>query len=404
MTNKELYAKLNDAPDLHKVLVEHFTYLADSDGFMPVLETVMAKAKSVKLEENNLIICFPDDNEMSCSEPAADGYEKWTASFRNIVSKHEFISFPDDSGWALELGESGNFEPEMFEESDSDLTQKVDNLDDILCPFTDYSDWWIYHPTKKNPQGEPMLCMASHESADIEERVTCNVGSLFLKRMAECLDLDDVVPDVEVEITTEDDEEWVDEDSQDSFDVTDSDVFETLYKPTEATDIPAFIAGLEALLATGSFSPQAYDSLLSYTNNIIAKCDNKGIDAFPAFEAFFRLFPNAKGKSFQDQLDCVGSFIAAIKNHLEYYPQIKTRFMDGPLDKDTVVCTLYYLALRLANMGLVDEARVELKRLEEIDVYPLIGQPTEDFEEPLKSEFAELKDNMYTRWEEKGKK
>ena len=396
MTNSELYEKLTTADDLQKALVEHFAYLADTDEFMPVLENIMAKAKSVKLSENNLVIHFPGGNEMSCNEPAEDGYEKYPESFRKIVEKHEFISFPDDGGWALELGESGNFEPEMFEDGDSDLTEQVDNLGDILCPFTDYSDWWIYHPTEKNPQSEPTLCLASHESADIEKTVTCNIGSLFLKRIAECLDLNDIVPDVEVEITFKNDEDDEDENIN---------VYGILSKPTEARDIPAFIAGLETLSTADKFSPQAYDDLLTYTHNIIAKCAKDEIDAFPVFETVLRLFPEAKAKKPREHLNYYArSFIYAIREHRDYYPQVKARYFDAPVDKDNAD-SLYYAAIQLARMRWIDEASEVLKRIEESGVvylYPVFEDGFyDDFDEPRKSEFDGFRERMKKRYYDK---
>ncbi|MCL2325918.1 MAG: WGR domain-containing protein, partial [Proteobacteria bacterium] len=169
--NAQLVEKLNKAPNLQKALVEHFIDLADSPNSKPVLEAIMAKAESVSLSGKSLIIHFQDDQEMSVSGPLDNvdtDYAAYPKSFRAVMKKYGALSFPDD-GWAIHLCDSGNFEVEMLEDVDSELLEYVDDPSEILCPLTDYSDWWIYHPKEKNPQGEPALCYISHEGGDVEE-------------------------------------------------------------------------------------------------------------------------------------------------------------------------------------------------------------------------------------------
>jgi hypothetical protein len=114
-----------------------------------------------------------------------------------MVSVHEYISFPDNSGWNLTLGDTQSLELDFIEEGGGELAELITTADDILSPMSDYSDWWIFHSTKKNSQGEPLLCLFSHESCDIEEEVDCNAGELFLQKVAE--QLENVVSDVEEE-------------------------------------------------------------------------------------------------------------------------------------------------------------------------------------------------------------
>ena len=204
----ERVEKLNKAPNLQKALVEHFIDLADSPNSKPVLEAIMAKAESVSLSGKSLIIHFQDDQEMSVSGPLDNvdtDYAAYPKSFRAVMKKYGALSFPDD-GWAIHLCDSGNFEVEMLEDVDSELLEYVDDPSEILCPLTDYSDWWIYHPKEKNPQGEPALCYISHEGGDVEEGDTDNIGSVFLSLVARCLELDD------------DDDEDEDEDDSDEDD------------------------------------------------------------------------------------------------------------------------------------------------------------------------------------------
>jgi hypothetical protein len=159
-----------------------------------VLAAIAARAESVGIEtaKGSLRVHFADGKMLTCREPAAAGdYAQFPASFRNVTAKHRYILFPDTSGWALVSGE-GDEVREFVPESDD--SQLADNADAILCPFTDFSDWWIFHPTERNPQGEPVLCLFSHESCKIEERAQYNVGSLLLRRMAEVLNIDVEIP------------------------------------------------------------------------------------------------------------------------------------------------------------------------------------------------------------------
>jgi hypothetical protein len=83
------------------------------------------------------------------------------------------------------LGASGNFDPSYLADSElADVAKKVQ------VPLTDYSDWWLYHPREKGPNGEPGLCFFSHEGGDVDAPVEIPAGSLFLRRLAEVLGLD----------------------------------------------------------------------------------------------------------------------------------------------------------------------------------------------------------------------
>ncbi len=401
MTNTELYKQLSAAKDLSKELVEHFSYLADSDGFLPVLEAIMKQAKSVELsdEAELLAIHFGDDKELACSEATSGDFSGWPASYKKIMAKHEFITFPDDGGWALELGDLGSLEPEMFEDGDSDFLSLFTNPGDIQCPLTDYSDWWVYHPQAKNTQGEPMLCLASHESGDIEEYVACNIGSLFLKRVAEYLDLDNVIPNVAAQLPKKQ-EAKAPVAQPSGKEITDDDIYELFSAAEKATNVPAFIAKLEELYRSGNkLSTTGADYLVLYTSNIIVSCLNKELDAFPVFETLIRLFPNARRKRFCDQLcNNAGVFISAIKEHKEYYPQIKAAYMDGVIDDDNA-SGLYYIAVRLANMGLINEALVELKRVEESNASPTFTPVNpDDFPEEMKERVAEVRETLKNKF------
>jgi hypothetical protein len=193
MTKAELYRKLTSATDLHKALVEHFSFLADSEGFMPVLEAVMGKVESVTFKEDNgygkavMYLHFPGDDEpqLIYGEVNKDDYSMYPPSYQKIRATCSYIIFPANGGWALQFGD------------DDFNTKETGEL--ILSPLSDFSEIWVYHPTEKNPQGEPLLCLVIDETCQIDEAVSCNIGSLYLKRVAEYLDLGNIVPNVKTE-------------------------------------------------------------------------------------------------------------------------------------------------------------------------------------------------------------
>ena len=183
------YNKLLNTKTLHKDLCKHFAYLADTPGFEPILSAIMQKAHKVQVEENKLVVSFPGNDKLFASPPAdMSKYQSWPKSFQKCVAVHEYLAFPEE-GWSMYLGDAGNFEAEYLEEDESDLLDHVE-AENALCPITEYSDWWLYHPGKKNYSGEDSLCFFSHEGGDIEKPIEYNVGSLFLKMMAESLELE----------------------------------------------------------------------------------------------------------------------------------------------------------------------------------------------------------------------
>jgi Leucine-rich repeat (LRR) protein/predicted DNA-binding WGR domain protein len=185
---------IDDQDELKKALVKHFSYLADTPGFEPVLNAVFEEAHGVSEDEGNLIVSFRGERVLTASPPADPvKYKDWPQSFQKCVSVHENLSFPDQ-GWALHLGDAGLFDSTFLQEVESELLDSVD-ADDVLCPVTDYSDWWLYHPGVMNPWNEPGIAFFSHEGGDIEKPVFLNAGSLFLKLMAETLELACEVPE-----------------------------------------------------------------------------------------------------------------------------------------------------------------------------------------------------------------
>nr|WP_061270550.1 hypothetical protein [Leptospira interrogans] len=183
----EIWKQITNATDLSKVLVQHFSYLVDNPEYDRLLGAVMQKASSCRIEKNSLQILFSNDLLLSASAPfSIKESTTWPESFKKLISVHELLEVGDanESHMArdLVLGDHGSFsdeyiDDEEFEEAESPM-------------IDDQSDWWIYHPEEKNEQNEPMLYYVSHESGNVKESFPHNVGILFLKRLADQLNID----------------------------------------------------------------------------------------------------------------------------------------------------------------------------------------------------------------------
>ncbi|WP_061230853.1 hypothetical protein [Leptospira weilii] len=184
----EVWKQIIDSDEkLPDSLTRHFSYLVDNPAYDPLLQAVMQKASSCKIEEDSLQIFFSNDLLLSASAPSsANDSTTWPESFKRLIDVHEFIEVGDSKNHNiardLVLGDHGSFldeyiDNEEFAEAESPL-------------IDDQSDWWIYHPEEKNEHDQPMLYYVSHESGNVKESFPHNVGILFLKRLADQLKID----------------------------------------------------------------------------------------------------------------------------------------------------------------------------------------------------------------------
>jgi Leucine-rich repeat (LRR) protein len=192
--------------ELHKKLCHHFAYLADLKGFKPVLSKIMKAVDKVGMKENNLVLFFKNKEEKGeeifkelIAAPPADKskYKNWPASFQKYVAVHESLVFE----YELQLGGWSDFEPEFLSYDESDIYDFV-KPEELQAPLTEYADWWLYHPGKINNQKEPSLCFLAHEGGDLDNPVSYSGAALFLKKLANHLDLDIELP--EDQVNTED--------------------------------------------------------------------------------------------------------------------------------------------------------------------------------------------------------
>lgn len=181
------WQQIINATDFSKALTLHFTYLADSPGYDRLLESIMQKVLSVRIEEDTFQVLFQNNFLLKASAPvSSEEVTTWPESFQKLVGVHQLIEFGDSNDQNANrdfiLGDHGSFLDEFIGEEE---------FENAKSPLIDgQSDWWIYHPQEKNEQNQPMLYFVSHESGKVKESFPHNVGSLFLKRLADRLKID----------------------------------------------------------------------------------------------------------------------------------------------------------------------------------------------------------------------
>ncbi|WP_036076027.1 WGR domain-containing protein [Leptospira weilii] len=178
-----------DSEDLHKALINHFSYLADTPGYDKILQMVMNQAVKATIgipeyqDEKTLIIEFPGKNKLFTYAPAKEKGKKYSRSFQKILNKSSLLR--TEGTGEFYLGIHNMFESEWFENLDSELLEYV-KPEQIITPLYYNSDVWLFHPKEKNQFGEPVIYFFAHdgggECTDPEE---VNAGALFLKLIAE---------------------------------------------------------------------------------------------------------------------------------------------------------------------------------------------------------------------------
>ncbi|EMP82566.1 WGR domain protein, partial [Leptospira santarosai str. CBC1531] len=193
-----------DAKDIHKALIKHFSYLADNPRFQTLLEVVFEKARSVSCNSEALKVTFPKF-EMIATPPMQQIPENYPRSYQNLLKKHETIEL---SEFQYVLGEHGYFDREVQKIWFEDFrdSEEVDSLilefaqaENLQCPVCDGTsgNFWIYHPGKKNSSGEPIIYYLESDGAEmIGDPQPCNAGSVFLKILANSLDMQMAVKEI----------------------------------------------------------------------------------------------------------------------------------------------------------------------------------------------------------------
>ncbi|MBE8365225.1 WGR domain-containing protein [Leptospira borgpetersenii] len=186
-----------DAKDLHKALIEHFSYLGDNPRFKKLLEAILKKVVNVSCSEETLEVTFPK-YRMLCTSPLKQIPAEYPRSYQDILKKHKTIELSD---YQCVLGEHGRFAQEVqdiwFEDldeeemGDSHIFEFIKTKKLLHVPIADgmSGNFWIYHPNKKNSLGEPTIYYLESDGEMICNPQSCNAGSVFLKKLAECLSM-----------------------------------------------------------------------------------------------------------------------------------------------------------------------------------------------------------------------
>ncbi|EKR72225.1 WGR domain protein [Leptospira noguchii str. 2006001870] len=181
---------ITDSQNLQNDLTKHFSYLADSPGFEPVIRKIFEHSKSAKINGNTLVVEFKNGNTLTAAAPGnPNSYKKFPKSFLKLIEKHNTLKTN-----RLELGKC-DFDFDIFDEGDRVYDIFDGKESNVFCPlhYRDNSDW-IYHPTEKNKEGEPAIFPVIHELEDEINPVYYNIGSLFLKQLCDEFEIEVEIP------------------------------------------------------------------------------------------------------------------------------------------------------------------------------------------------------------------
>ncbi|EMO80249.1 WGR domain protein [Leptospira kirschneri str. 200801774] len=186
-----------------KNLTEHFSYLADSPSADKTLELLVDRIDKQRMEidEENfeLNLYFKDyDLILKCGPPISQlptEYLNWPVSFQEKLAKHEYIKIDE---YDLYLGDHGGFLPNYLANAGKNW---LTHASDVYSPLTESNNWWIYSPEEKNSLGEKQLYFFDHSLGVPEALGDINIGTLFLNRLKNIFEEEDVNRQNEPSIT-----------------------------------------------------------------------------------------------------------------------------------------------------------------------------------------------------------
>ena len=183
--------ELLDARDFIPALKNYFRYLVTAEEMMPIFETVMETGIKASIIDDELVVKFQTATLRASLHPTSpEQYLYWPTSFREIVSRHQWIEFPQ-SGWALYIGDvkHKNNTQLTFSEILKSAGCRIP-ASKLGCPMIDYGAFLFYHPSIKNVHGEPALFQADPVNGHTGNPINWKVGDLFLLKAAQVIDLD----------------------------------------------------------------------------------------------------------------------------------------------------------------------------------------------------------------------
>jgi hypothetical protein len=144
----------------------------------------MNKCTDVRIEDNALVMMFDDDNEITASAPLEDIRPKYPETFQAMLRKHAFIHWEE---YMFDLGDE-IYVDNIGLQDDGLVRYGIESVCKLTGCMWDYSDYWFFHPEKKNASGELQLVFLSHEDCKPVYH-NLHVGPAFLYRWAQNLDI-----------------------------------------------------------------------------------------------------------------------------------------------------------------------------------------------------------------------
>ena len=167
-------------------LFNHFSFLTESTDDQILLKKIIKLVKHVFIDVNESLILEFENSKLEATIPRNfESYKNWPDSFKKIIIHHEFIGFGDLNEVVardLILGDHGSFRYKQNEGNEK--------LKNALSPMLSESDFLVYDFTKINKSNQPHILSVSHEDCKISGTFDLDIGSLFLQKLAEYLEVE----------------------------------------------------------------------------------------------------------------------------------------------------------------------------------------------------------------------
>ncbi|EMJ96377.1 WGR domain-containing protein [Leptospira alstonii] len=157
------------AKDWRNALIGDMSPLMERPEFLKLLKPIFSRATTIKIENDTLHVEFGDTiMRVSPAGPYAFGKDTIDVAF----------------------GDDGTFEKEALE--GTSIADELDDLSKVKIALTDYSNWWLFHPTIKTLKKRPALCFLDHAGGDVRDCIENSADEVFFKRLAQDLAIEDI--------------------------------------------------------------------------------------------------------------------------------------------------------------------------------------------------------------------
>jgi hypothetical protein len=198
MPEQNVYLKeweaISNAKNLKKALVDHFSYMAQTEADFKLLRMIMERVEKVVIEDRGkegfegehcsmLKIFFKDEEEsLDAVPPMINIPDHFPEDYKICLRKHQTVSF---NGSTVGEDESSNIDGYLEELGVlGEIGKEFANTEYLICPFNaDGTHYLIYHPSKKRKDGSPQLYYVfPHDLPEIKslKNTEERVGTSFL--------------------------------------------------------------------------------------------------------------------------------------------------------------------------------------------------------------------------------